>query len=475
MAFGRDYSVGVNLIGRDISASKALNNLGIKAKSTGDVLEKMSKKATWVLAGLGAAAVKFGQAAAEDQISSAKLANTLKTVAGAGQSQIASVEKFITKSSIWAAVTDDQIRPAFDRLVRSTRNVGEAQKLTNLALEIAKQKGKTVEEVANALAKAHDGNVKALTRLGITVKTGAKSQDVYATKLKVVKGQLVQVTEKIQSGSKSVVKFSDVVKQLGKDFNGSIAAQSDTAAYKFERFKVVLGETQETLGYMLLPYLEDLADWLVKIAPWVEKHKEAIKNWALAIGGLAVAIKIANAAYKTFLAIQGLTQLAKIAAGWLGIGAAAKTAAAQTTAAAAEMNVASAAAGRAAMGGKFGIWGAIAAMIGIPLAINAGKTLKNDVLPGIWKGIQNWGIAAAGGIPRHAKGGIVTRPHVGMVGEAGPEAIIPLSKFGTLGGITVINQIQGSVIAEKELALKVRNDIAQLLRRKGMNPAILGV
>jgi hypothetical protein len=37
------------------------------------------------------------------------------------------------------------------------------------------------------------------------------------------------------------------------------------------------------------------------------------------------------------------------------------------------------------------------------------------------------------------KGGIVTRPHVGLVGEAGPEAIIPLKKGGggLLGGITV--------------------------------------
>ncbi|MGG3801795.1 phage tail tape measure protein [Metabacillus fastidiosus] len=38
--------------------------------------------------------------------------------------------------------------------------------------------------------------------------------------------------------------------------------------------------------------------------------------------------------------------------------------------------------------------------------------------------------AATGGntkIQKHAKGGIITRPHLGLVGEAGPEAIIPLS------------------------------------------------
>ena len=39
----------------------------------------------------------------------------------------------------------------------------------------------------------------------------------------------------------------------------------------------------------------------------------------------------------------------------------------------------------------------------------------------------------------HQAGGIFTRPHVGLVAEKGPEAIIPLSKTGggLLGGVTV--------------------------------------
>jgi hypothetical protein len=32
-------------------------------------------------------------------------------------------------------------------------------------------------------------------------------------------------------------------------------------------------------------------------------------------------------------------------------------------------------------------------------------------------------------IPKYAEGGIVNKPHIGMVGEAGPEAIIPLNKL----------------------------------------------
>ena len=42
--------------------------------------------------------------------------------------------------------------------------------------------------------------------------------------------------------------------------------------------------------------------------------------------------------------------------------------------------------------------------------------------------------AAALGIGQFAQGGIVTAPQIGLVGEAGPEAIIPLDRLGQFGG-----------------------------------------
>lgn len=41
-------------------------------------------------------------------------------------------------------------------------------------------------------------------------------------------------------------------------------------------------------------------------------------------------------------------------------------------------------------------------------------------------------------IPMFAEGGIVNSPTIGMIGEAGPEAVIPLSKMGSMGGTTVV-------------------------------------
>jgi phage-related minor tail protein len=43
-----------------------------------------------------------------------------------------------------------------------------------------------------------------------------------------------------------------------------------------------------------------------------------------------------------------------------------------------------------------------------------------------------------------ANGGIVTSPLVGLVGEAGPEAIIPLDRFDGMGGDTYMISVNVS-------------------------------
>lgn len=80
---------------------------------------------------------------------------------------------------------------------------------------------------------------------------------------------------------------------------------------------------------------------------------------------------------------------------------------------------------------------ALAILAGVGL-IAAGAALKNATFQG----------------PKFAKGGIVTGPTIGMIGEAGKEAIIPLNKLGDMignrGGTTVV--LKGSLgISGREL------------------------
>ena len=83
-----------------------------------------------------------------------------------------------------------------------------------------------------------------------------------------------------------------------------------------------------------------------------------------------------------------------------------------------------------------------------------------------------------------AIGGTVSAGSSFLVGESGPELFTPSSNGvitanNRLGGgsqaVNVTVNVHGSVIRERDLAVSVRDQIAQLMRRQGLNPSILGV
>lgn len=127
-------------------------------------------------------------------------------------------------------------------------------------------------------------------------------------------------------------------------------------------------------------------------------------------------------------------------------------------------------------------FGAIAGVV--KSALNGVITMMNFVISGLNRihfELPSW-IPGIGGlsfginlpsIPMLAEGGIVTKPTLAMIGEAGAEAVIPLSKG--MGGMNVVINVQGSVVQEYDLAVTVRDQIANLMRRRGLNPSILGV
>lgn len=69
--------------------------------------------------------------------------------------------------------------------------------------------------------------------------------------------------------------------------------------------------------------------------------------------------------------------------------------------------------------------------------------------------------AAYANRPKLADGGIVNSPTTALIGEAGPEAVIPLNRMGTMGGATVNIVVNGSVTSEGDLVNAIRNAILQ--------------
>ena len=75
------------------------------------------------------------------------------------------------------------------------------------------------------------------------------------------------------------------------------------------------------------------------------------------------------------------------------------------------------------------------------------------------QGLQNK--LKAMGMVALADGGIVNSPTSALIGEAGPEAVIPLNRMGSIGGSTVNITVNGSVTSEGDLVNAIRNAILQ--------------
>jgi hypothetical protein len=192
-------------------------------------------------AAAGAAAIKIGvdavKAAIEDEKAQVSLAQTLKNVTKATDAQVKATEDYIDKTARATGVADDQLRPSLDRLVRSTQDVTKAQKLQQLALDIAAGTGKDLATVTEALGKAYDGNLGALKRIGVPL-----DENIVKTK-----------------------DFDAAVIALSETFEGQADAAANTFAGRLARFKVAIDEAKESLGQALLPLLERFAKFATDV------------------------------------------------------------------------------------------------------------------------------------------------------------------------------------------------------------------
>jgi len=68
-------------------------------------------------------------------------------------------------------------------------------------------------------------------------------------------------------------------------------------------------------------------------------------------------------------------------------------------------------------------------------------------------------------LPKMAEGGVVSKPTIAMIGEAGAEAVIPLDRMGSMGTRVTVN-VAGSVISEGQLQ-SVIQDVLYNLNRTG--------
>jgi hypothetical protein len=255
---GQSRTLKLSILADIDNLKKNLNSGSNEVEGFGSKLGGFAKKAGTAFAVAGAAAAAYAgtllvdgvKSAIEDEAAQAKLATTLKNVTGATNNQIKAVEDYITQTALANGITDDQLRPSLDRLIRSTKDATRAQELQSLALDIAAGTGKDLSAVSEALGKAYDGNLGALKRLGVGIDDSIiKSKD-----------------------------FDAAAAALSKTFEGQASKQAETFQGKMARLTVAFDEAKETVGSYVLDALTPL------LSAFVDKGIPAITDFANNLG-----------------------------------------------------------------------------------------------------------------------------------------------------------------------------------------------
>jgi hypothetical protein len=169
------------------------------------------------------------------------------------------VKDFIAGLEKTYAVLDDQLRPAFQRLLTTTGSVEQSQRLLVEALNLSAATGIDVVSVAGDLSKAFVGQTRGLAKYGLG---------------------LSQAQLKAMS-------FLDIQKKIDATFGGQASLAAETYSGKLEQLNIAANNAKETIG-------KGLVDALTKLGGGGTK---GLDNTIAAIDKLA---KAASAVANTF-------------------------------------------------------------------------------------------------------------------------------------------------------------------------------
>jgi hypothetical protein len=257
--------------------------INIAAEFTGKKAFKQAETATQKLTGnvkklAAATGIAFGanailayskasvKAFAEDEAAALRLTRAVENLGiGFANPQIAEYIANLEKS---AAIADDVLRPAFQRLLTTTGSLAQSQKLLNDAITISRASGIDLATVTEDLGKGYVG----ITRGLVKYNTG-----------------LTQAELKTKS-------FSDI---LGIILNRSAGAAEDyltTTSYKMEVLSIATGNASEIIG-------EGLIDALARLGGGTEASDAAkmIETLAKAFNFVTLSIGTAGGALTSVL------------------------------------------------------------------------------------------------------------------------------------------------------------------------------
>ena len=220
-----------------VSALSTFDNKGLKkAKKEVSAFDKQIKSFAKVFATAFSvtALSKYSKAAVKAFMADEKAAKSLEQqLKNTGyQFSAPGVELYIANLQKSTGVLDDELRPAFQRLLTVTGSITKSQDALSTALNVSAATGRSLGEVTTALSRGFAGNTTGLSRLGAGL-------------------------------SKTLLKTGDmnkIMEELNTKFAGQSAARLDTYAGKMDLLKVASANASETIGKSLLDALSALGD-----------------------------------------------------------------------------------------------------------------------------------------------------------------------------------------------------------------------
>lgn len=476
-----DQTVLQILINAKDEASSALKGIGINAKELGIGMAAVGTAIT------GALALTVS-AAADAEKKMASVNAVLDTMGPKGAAAHDAILK-AADATLKLGFDNEEAALSISKLFQRTGDLTTATKLNAVAMDLARAKNIDLSTASSLVGMVMSGNARVLKQYGIDLKEAGTPLEALG--------------------------------ELQNKVGGQAKAFASTYAGANEVVKQQIGELEEKVGGLLLPVLTKLTSALVpiieKIMDWMAQNpklSETIVTIAAVLGPLLVVLPLLVAAIAAIASPVGL-----VIAGF-GLLIAAGVAVYENW----DLIKAKA----IEIWGKikdffmkvldgiklyFGIWidfltgnwaGAwdkmqqVVELMGPSVqnamqAVWAGITSKAQAA---WDGLKNivlssvnWVIDKANGmiasinsaaqsaaskvglsapqipaIPHLAAGGIVTRPTIALIGEAGPEAIVPLSQGNRQFGNVTINITGNSILAAD--ADGVAKKIGDLIMRR---------
>ena len=385
-----------------------------------------------VFAATSAEIYKATEAAAAHQNVEAQLAAVIKSTGDAAKVTQAGMDGLAQNLMMLTGYSRETIT-SIETLFIQTKTIGNdiMPQATQATLDLANRMGMDATAAAKLLAKALGDPTQAVGAL---------------TRAKVILSEAQKEEIKNFAKAGDIQAAQKVILDALSEAVGGASEQTNTFAFQQRLLQSQLEVMQVTIGTALLPIITTL---LTAIAPVIEK----VTEWASEHPKLTAAILLGVAAFAGLVMVFAAVALA-------------------IPAILAFFNPITAA-----------IIGTVAAVTGLVLVFKhffdlitqnwdkvkpffdaVGKV--GGAIGGMVGGaVSSVGSAIGSLIPHFAAGGIVSGPTLALIGEGGPEAVVPLGSGGGMGGGITVN-IGGGYYLDQNAARDFGNMLAATIGRQ---------